>query len=67
MNEATQNDGNAIESTFGNNFMGDIQASTTTVLTGLNAGSNTFAMQYKVLGAGTTTFSYRTITVIQLG
>jgi hypothetical protein len=47
----------------------DVQASTTTILTGLTAGSNTFTMQYKSDGSGggtTATFSNRTLTVIPL-
>jgi hypothetical protein len=46
---------------------GGIQASTTTVVTGLTAGSNTFTLQYKGDNTNTCTFSNRTITVIPLG
>ncbi len=42
------------------------QASTTTVETGLTAGSNTFTLQYRRTN-NTATFSNRTITVIPLG
>jgi hypothetical protein len=42
---------------------GGVQASTTTVITNLTAGSNTFTLQYK----GNASFSNRTITVIPLG
>ncbi|HST68343.1 MAG TPA: hypothetical protein VLI94_01650, partial [Solirubrobacterales bacterium] len=45
---------------------GGIQASTTTVITDLTAGSNTFTLQYKS-STGTSSFSNRTITVIPLG
>jgi hypothetical protein len=44
---------------------GGVQASTTTVITNLTAGSNTFTLQYKS-SSGTSTFSNRTITVIPL-
>jgi hypothetical protein len=46
---------------------GGIQASTTTVITNLTAGSNTFALQYKGDGTNTCTFSNRSISVIPLG
>jgi hypothetical protein len=47
---------------------GDLQASTTTVVTGLNAGSNTFTTNYKSSASScTSTFSNRTISVIPLG
>jgi hypothetical protein len=47
---------------------GDIQASTTTVLTNLTAGSNTFALQYRSSSSScTSTYSNRSITVIPLG
>jgi hypothetical protein len=42
---------------------GAVQASTTSVITNLTAGSNTFTLQYK----GTASFENRTITVIPLG
>ena len=47
---------------------GDIQASTTTVVTGLTPGSNSFTAQYKSSSnTCTSTFSNRTISVIPLG
>jgi hypothetical protein len=46
---------------------GGIQASTTTVITNLTAGSNTFTLQYKGDNTNTCTFSNRSITVIPLG
>jgi hypothetical protein len=49
-----------------NNLLGAWQASTTTVITNLTAGSNTFTTQYKS-SSGTATFTNRTITVIPLG
>ena len=45
---------------------GTVQASTSTVITNLTAGSNTFTLQYKSVGA-TTSFTNRTISVIPLG
>jgi hypothetical protein len=45
---------------------GTVQASTSTVITNLTAGSNTFTLQYKSVGV-TTTFTNRTISVIPLG
>jgi hypothetical protein len=46
---------------------GGMQASATLVLTGLNAGANTFTLQYKSSGfSDTASFSNRTITVIPL-
>jgi hypothetical protein len=47
---------------------GGLQASTTSVITNLSAGSNTFTLQYKSSSSSSTqTFSNRTITVIPLG
>lgn len=53
----------------GSSGTGGIQASVTTVITDLTAGTNTFTLQYKRSGSGTSssTFSNRTITVIPLG
>jgi hypothetical protein len=45
---------------------GVIQASTTTVITNLNPGPNTFTLQYKS-SIGTANFSNRSISVIPLG
>jgi hypothetical protein len=44
---------------------GFVQASTTTLITGLTPGTNTFPLQHKAAG-GTATFSHRTIAVIPL-
>jgi hypothetical protein len=49
-----------------NELKGAWQASTTTVITNLTAGENTFTTQYKS-STGTTTFTNRTISVIPLG
>ncbi len=48
---------------------GGVQASTTTVVTDLTPGQNTFTLQYKQSGTGSSSssFSNRTITVIPLG
>ncbi len=47
---------------------GAVQASTTSVVTNLTAGSNTFTIQGKSSSASSTaSFSNRTITVIPLG
>ncbi len=47
---------------------GLVQASTTSVVTGLTAGSNTFTLQYRSSSkSDTATFSNRSITVIPLG
>ena len=47
---------------------GAVQASTTSVITNLTAGSNTFTLQYKSSSASVSqTFANRTITVIPLG
>jgi hypothetical protein len=45
---------------------GAVQASTSTVITNLTAGSNTFTLQYKSSSGDTTTFSNRSISVIPL-
>jgi hypothetical protein len=50
------------------NSTGAIQASTTTVITNLNPGSNTFTSNYRSSAATcTASFSSRTISVIPLG
>jgi hypothetical protein len=46
---------------------GAIQASTTTVVTGLTAATHTFALTYRTGGGDAGTFLNRTITVIPLG
>jgi hypothetical protein len=47
---------------------GDVQASTTTIITNLNAGNNTFTTQVRSSASTcTSTFSQRTISVIPLG
>jgi hypothetical protein len=51
----------------GSSGTGGIQASTTTVITNLTAGSNTFTLEYKGDGNASCTFSNRSITVIPLG
>jgi hypothetical protein len=54
------------ESVGNNTLKAFAQASTTTVITNLTAGSNTFTTQYKS-SSGTATFTDRSITVIPLG
>jgi hypothetical protein len=54
----------------GSSDTGLIQASTTSMVTGLSAGSHAFAMSYRTNGSGTnqgSSFSNRSITVIPLG
>jgi hypothetical protein len=68
-NDQNASDSWAIERGAGSSSnTGEIQASTTTVLTNLTAGSNTFTTQYKSSATScTSTFSQRSITVIPLG
>jgi len=46
---------------------GEFQASGAWIVTGLTAGSNVFTMKYKDQNAGTSYFSNRTISVLNLG
>jgi hypothetical protein len=62
-------DSRAVERSAGSSSStGDIQASTTTVITNLTPGSNTFTLQYRSSSNScTSTYSNRSISVIPLG
>src|SRR5262249_31397194 len=68
-NTIAASDANAVIREHGSSSgTGGIQASTTTVLTGLKEGSTTFTLQYKSGSSSTSAnFENRSITVIPLG